>query len=124
MYVDRLTPEQFNVALIQARNEGMKAGVKFVKDLVADSEYKITRKAARRGAEAYRKYAEANPDFAEEYGSTISSFELRRGMERSEKSEAWFNLISDEYNFMRTSGMSGKQARQRIAELYYGSPTR
>lgn len=123
MYVERLTPAQFNAALIQARNEGIKTGVKFVKDLVADSEYKITRKAARRGAEAYREYAAANPEFAEKYGATISSFELRRG-EESEKSEAWYGLISSEYSFLRNSGLSGKQARQRIAELYYGSPTK
>ena len=117
-----LTGEQFATRIIQARNEGKKAGVKFVKHLVADMEYKVSRKSAQASAKAFREYAKDNPDFAEETGGKIQPWEFRRGIGTSEKAEAWFAVVSDTYWALRNSGMKGKAAMKKVSQLMYGSP--
>jgi hypothetical protein len=122
MYVDRMSKAEFNSILIAARNDNKKTGVNFVQDLVADSEYKISRKSAQASAKAYRRKAAEDPEFAEEYGATIQPWEFRRGLDTSEKAEAFFEVVSDEYWALRNSGLSGKEARKRISSTMFGSP--
>lgn len=122
MYVDRMSKAEFNSILIAARNDNKKTGVKFVQDVVGDSEYKISRKAARATTKAYREYADKDPEFAKEYGATIQPWELRRGLETSEKAEAFFAVVSDEYWAARNRGLSGKEADKHIRTTMFGSP--
>lgn len=122
MYVDRMSKAEFNSILIAARNDNKKAGVKFVQDLVADSEYKVSRKAAQASAKAYRRKAAEDPEFAEEYGATIQPWEFRRGLDDSEKAEAFFNVVSDEYWTLKNRGISSKEAKKRISSAMFGSP--
>lgn len=122
MYVDRMSKAEFNSILIAARNDNKKTGVNFVQDLVADSEYKISRKSAQASAKAYRKYAVENPEFAEEYGATIQPWEFRRGLDYSKKSEAFFEVVSDNYWAARNRGLSGKEADKHIRTTMFGSP--
>ena len=122
MYVDRMSKAEFNSILIAARNDNKTAGVKFVQDLVADSEYKISRKSARAAAKAYREYAAEDPEFAGEYGATIQPWEFRRGLDTSDKAEAFFNVVSDEYWAARNRGLSGKEADKHIRSTMFGSP--
>jgi hypothetical protein len=93
-----------------------------VQDLVADSEYKISRKAAQASAKAYREYAAKVTEFAETYGATIQPWEFRRGLDTSEKSEAFYQVVSDEYWALRNRGYSGKEADKKIRSTMFGSP--
>lgn len=122
MYVDRMSKAEFNSIMIAARNDNKKVGVNFVRNLVADSEYKISRKAAQASSKSYRKYAAENPEFAEKYGATIQPWEFRRGLDYSKKSEAFFEVVSDNYWAARNRGMSGKEADKQIRTTMFGSP--
>lgn len=122
MYVDKLNRDEFNAILVQSRNDGRKVGAKFVDDLVADSEYKISRKAAQASAKAFREYAKAHLEFAEIYGTNIQSWEFRQGLGKSERAQGWFEEVTEIYHLMRDIGYSGKKARKEISHLMYGSP--
>lgn len=122
MAVDKLNREEFNAQIVAARNDGQKVGAKFVDDMVADSEYLISRRSAQANAKAFRAYAKAHPEFAEMYGDKIQSWEFRQGINKSERAQGWFEEVSDVYDLMRTIGYSGKKSREEISHLMYGSP--
>lgn len=122
MYAERYKSfEEFNTYAVAASNSGFKVNVKFVKDLVADMEYGISRKAAQASAKAYRKYAARDEEFAKMYGSKVSSWEFRQGFKEGGKVEAFFSHLSDEYHMLRSEGYSGKEARKKISRIYFDS---
>lgn len=122
MAVDKLNREEFNAQIVAARNDGQKVGAKFIDDMVADSEYLISRRSAQASAKAFREYAKAHPEFAEMYGEKIQSWEFRQGLNKSERAQGWFEEVSETYHLMRSIGYSGKKAREEISHLMYGSP--
>lgn len=121
MAVDKLNREEFNAQIVAARNDGQKVGAKFVDDMVADSEYLISRRSAQASAKAFREYAKAHPEFADMYGNKIQSWEFRQGLGKSERAQGWFEEVSEVYHLMRDVGYSGKEARKKISRLMYGS---
>lgn len=122
MAVDKLNREEFNAQIVAARNDGQKVGTKFVDDLVADSEYLISRRSAQASAKAFREYAKAHPEFAEMYGTKIQSWEFRQGLGKSERAQGWFEEVTEVYHLFRDIGYSGKKARKEVSHLMYGSP--
>lgn len=114
---------EFEANIIAARNDGEKVGAKFVRDLVADMEYAITRRSAQAQAMAYRKLLKEDPAFAEATGRKgISSWEFRQGLKDNESLEPFFEMISSEYYYLRSIGLSGKEARKEISRSMFGSP--
>lgn len=134
MYVKKMSKPEFMHELISARNDGQKVGAQYVRDLVADQEYKISRKSAQASAKAYRQYAEEHPEFVEEIeeidekfkgrGGKIQSWNFRRGLdvEDDPRAQIWFNMLSDEYQALRNEGKTGKEAHKKISSRFYGSP--
>ena len=135
MYVTKMHKDEFMHELISARNDGQKVGVQYVKDLVADQEYKISRKSAQASAKAYRQFAAEHPEFVEEieefdetlkgHGGKIQSWQFRRGLDDEDdpRAQTWFNMLSDEYWALRNEGKTGWEARKKISSRFYGSPT-
>lgn len=114
--------QEFEANIIAARNDGEKVNAKFVRDLVADMEYAVTRRAAQAQAQAFRKQLKEDPAFAEATGRKgISSWEFRQGAEGNESVEAFYNLVSSEYYYLRSIGLSGKEARSQISRSMFGS---
>lgn len=115
--------QEFEANIIAARNDGEKVGAKFVRDLVSDMEYAVTRRAAQAQAQAFRKQLKEDPAFAEATGRKgISSWEFRQGAERNESVESFYNLVSGEYYYLRSIGLTGKQAQAEISRSMFGSP--
>lgn len=116
--------EQFNARLVQARNEGQKAGVKFVKDLVADMEYAVSRKSAQASAKAYREWVSSLPsdgEFVKAHGRTIQSWEFRQGIGTSSRARGFYDLLSDEYYAFKRMGYTGKQARSEVSKKFFAA---
>lgn len=135
MYVEKMNRDEFMHELVKASNDGEKIGVQYVKDLVADQEYIVSRRSARASASAYREYTSQHPEFVEEIealdenlkgrGGKIQSWQFRRGLfdEDDPRAQAWFSMLSDEYYALRGSGLKSKEARSIISSRFYGSPT-
>lgn len=115
--------QEFEANIIAARNDGEKVNAKFVRDLVSDMEYAVTRRQAQAQAKAFRRLLEEDPEFKETTGRKgISSWEFRQGSESNESVEAFYNLVSGEYYYLRSIGLSGKQAQAQISRSMFGSP--
>jgi hypothetical protein len=114
---------EFEANIIAARNDGEKVGAKFVRDLVADMEYAVTRRSAQAQAKVFRQQLQEDPAFAEATGRKgISSWEFRQGAKGNKSVEAFYDLISGEYYYLRSIGLTGKQAQAQISRSMFGSP--
>lgn len=115
--------QEFEANIIAARNDGEKVNAKFVRDLVSDMEYAVTRRQAQAQAKAFRQLLEEDPEFEKTTGRKgISSWEFRQGAESNESVEAFYNLVSGEYYYLRSIGLSGKEAQSQISRSMFGSP--